>query len=33
MLIQHAHPTLAEAFSEAVPGPGNETVHMMPGEK
>ncbi len=29
----HAHPTLGEAFSEAVMGLGNEAIHMMPARK
>lgn len=29
----HAHPTLAEAFSEAVMGLNNEAIHMMPNKK
>ncbi len=29
----HAHPTLGEAFSEAVLGLSNEAIHMMPAKK
>jgi dihydrolipoamide dehydrogenase len=29
----HAHPTLGEAFSEAVSGLRNEAIHMMPAKK
>jgi dihydrolipoamide dehydrogenase len=29
----HAHPTLGEAFSEAVSGLMNEAIHMLPAKK
>lgn len=29
----HAHPTLGEAFSEAVLGLNNQAIHMLPGKK